>query len=150
MKLLLSVTLVFIAACAAARGDLGDTPPQAEARYGAAQETKKDAASGITTKYYIHDGFGIVVKFLEDRSQSEIYVKGGKAAFSDPELAVLLKANAMGSDWASIYKTAGVERWVLKSREATAVYSHTDHIFTFSTKAYIRASGRIKIIDSGS
>jgi hypothetical protein len=150
MRLLLAATLALIAACAAARADLGDTLPQVEARYGAAQGTKKDAPSGVITKFYIHDGLGIAVKFLDATSQSEIYVKGDKTAFSGPELARLLKANAMGSDWSSIYKTAGVERWVLKSREATAVYSHTSHIFIFSTKAFIRASGRIRIIDPGS
>ncbi len=54
----------------------------------------------------------------------------------------------MGSDWQSVYKTAAIERWELKSREATAVYSHTDHTFIFSTKEYNRSENRIKIIDS--
>ena len=141
--------LSLIAGCAAAYGDLGDTLTQIEARYGAAQETKRDETTGALVKYYLHDGFGIAVKFLESRSQSETYIKGRRSDFSDSEIASLLKANAMGSDWQSVYKTAGVERWELKSREATAVYSLTAHTLIFSTKEFNHTANKVKLIDSG-
>src|SRR5580704_13601144 len=99
MKRFLPAFLALIATWAAARANLGDTPPRVEARYGAAQETKKDDATRVITKFYVHDGQGIVVKFLDSKSQSETYIKGHKAEFSDLEIAALLKANAMGSDW---------------------------------------------------
>jgi len=142
--------LLFIAGCAIARANLGDTPAQIESRYGAAQAARNDAASGMVTKFYIRNGMGIAVKFLEFKSQSETYIKGRQAGFSDSEIAALLKENSMGSDWSSVYKTAALERWELKSRDATAVYSHTDHTLIFSTKEFIRSAGRIKLIDSGS
>ena len=103
--------LSLIACCAGtAYGNLGETFSQIEARYGPAQETKSNAISGVTTGYYIHDGFGISVKFLEGKSQSENYIKEQKDEISDSEIAAFLKANAMGSDWQSIYKAAVAER----------------------------------------
>jgi hypothetical protein len=148
MKRFLPALLVLIATWAAAHADLGDTPSQAEARYGAAQETKRDDATGVITKFYIHDGLGIAVKFLNAKSQSESYIKGRKAEFTDAEIDALLKSNAMGSDWRSVYKTAGMERWELKSREATAVYSHTDHTLVFSTKEFLSQGTKIRVIDT--
>ena len=148
MKRLLPVLLATLSLCAGARADLGDTPAQAESRYGAAQGARKEDTSGVTTKYYASGGFGVVVRFLGGKSESESYIKEHKAEFTADEIAVLLKANTLGSEWQSVYKTATAERWQLKSRQATALYSRTDHTFTFSTKEYNRASNRIKLIDS--
>lgn len=148
MKPFLTAGLALIAALSVARADLGDTPAQAEAKYGPAQETKTAPASGIIIKLYVRGGIGIAVKFLEGKIGSETFIKGRKGVFTDPEIAVLLKENAMGSDWQSVYKTVGAERWELKSRAATAIYSHTDHTLTFSTMEFIRSENRIKLIDS--
>lgn len=148
MKSFLTGALALIAGLAVARADLGDTPAQAEARYGPAQETKTAAASGVVIKLYVRAGIGIAVKYLDGKIGSETFIKGRKAAFTDPEIALLLKENAMGSDWHSVYKTPGAERWELNSRTATAIYSHSNHTLTFSTKEFIRSENRIKLIDS--
>jgi hypothetical protein len=149
MRHFLPAVLTLFAGCALAHGDLGDTLPQIEARYGPAQETKQDVTTGALVKYYVHDGFGIAVKFLESKSQSESYIKGRKADFTDPEIAALLKANALGSDWQSVYKTAGTDRWELMSRGATAVYFHANHTLVFSTIEFIRATTKVKLVDPG-
>ena len=117
-------------------------------RSGTAQQTEREETTGALVRYYVHAGYGIAVKFLAEKSQSEIYIKEGKADISDAEIAALLKANAMGSDWQGVYDTVGTERWELNSREATAVYSHSGHTFTVSTKVFIRSTMRIRLIDT--
>ncbi len=150
MKCICTAALAaLVSVCGAARGDLGDTMSQAEARYGAAQGTKKEQTSGAITKFYFHGAYGIAVKFIDSKSQSETFIKGKRAAFSDAEIVELLKANAMGSEWRSVYKTAGSQRWELKSREATAVYSVGDRALVFTTKDYIRSQTKLKLVDPG-
>jgi len=142
------VAMSLIAGCAAtARGNLGETVDEIEARYGAAQETKTNAESDVTNNYYIHDGFGISVKFLDGKSQSESYLKAQKIEITDAEITALLKANAMGSDWLSVYKTSAAERWELKSRDATAVYSRDEHTLIISTKEFIHSGNKIRTVD---
>jgi hypothetical protein len=148
MKYYMLAAISLIAGClTSAYGNLGETEPEIAGRYGAAQETKSNPESGVITNFYIHNGFGISVKFLGGKSQSETYLKDHKAGITDPEIADLLKSNAQGSDWLSVYNAADAERWELKTKEATAVYSRTQCTFNVSTKEFLRSGNKIKIID---
>jgi hypothetical protein len=147
MKALLFAATALIALRGAASANLGDTPTQAESRYGVPQAEREATGPGQSTKFYLRDGMGIAVRFLDAKSQCESYLKPGRAEFSAIEIAALLSANAMGSEWQSVYKTATRERWELKSRDAMAVYSRADGTLVFSTKEFVRSSVRIKLID---
>jgi len=148
MKLPVLAVFMFLAACPpCAYSCLGESSAQIEARYGAAIGTRKDDPSRVVTRYYLHDGLGISVKFLEGKSQCETYLKADNAAMSGQEITAILKANALGSDWLSVYQSADTGRWELKSRVATAVYSRSRHSMEVETKEFVRSGTRITTLD---
>lgn len=147
MKHCVAILVLSLVCAAAARAGLGETPANIEAHYGFPQLSKTDPDTGVLIKFYIHDGFGIVVKYLDGRSQSESYIKKDKGEFSNGEIATLLKANSMGSDWMNIYKGSDIMRWELASKGAAAFYYTKAHAFIFSTKRFIQSGSRIKLND---
>lgn len=148
MKRLLFFILSATLFCAvSARANLGESTKDVESRYGRLRGSQEDAAAPVFTRYYAWNGLGISVKFMERKSQSESYLKQDKSGFSREEIAALLKANNLGSDWLRIYKDSDVERWELKTRTAAAFYYMKRHLLIISTKEFIRSGNKIKLID---
>lgn len=147
MKLHLLLPAACLLSITSVHAGLGDAPDRIDAAYGAAVDTRKDEASGVVTKYYLHAGFGISVRFLNGKSQCETYLKADKSAMSAEEIAALLKANAFGSDWLTVYKNADIERWELKSRAATAVHSLGRNTMMVETKDFIRSGIKVRVVD---
>jgi len=148
MNRLLFSLLSFPLFCAvSASASLGDSAADAESRYGAVRGTQENASAGVITRYYVWNGFGIAVKFMERKSQSESYLKQNKSDFSRDEIAALLKANNPGSEWLGIYKDSDIERWELKTRAAAAFYYVKRRLLIISTKEFIRSGNQIKLMD---
>jgi hypothetical protein len=146
-RLFLAVTVLLAGFTACGYAGLGETSAQLEAGYGTAVDIRKDDTGRIFTKYYLYDGFGISVRFLNGTSQCETCMKQDKSAISGQEITAILKANALGSDWLGVYRSPGFQRWELKSRKATAVYYRSTHTLVVETKEFIRSGSKIIPVD---
>jgi len=142
-----TLLLLLLVAVMPVFASLGESAAEIEKRYGPARGKTEVSSEGVITRYYISNDVGISVKFMDGKSQSEIYEKADRSDFSPREVAVLLDASRLGSDWLNIYESADSSRWELRSRAAAAFHFHNNHLLVISTKEFIRSGNKIRLLD---
>ena len=106
----------FVLLCArVVSANLGQTPPQVEARYGSGKEvlpeTPADAAKGYTF-HKLH----ILVEYWQGASASEQYQNIDKSAITEAQAAALLADSAGAANW----RQTSEDTWVRTDKAAIA------------------------------
>ncbi len=147
MKILISfIATVCLALSAEAR--LGDTQAKVTERYGKPVEVYRDV-KGRTGYIYRSDGYRIVVEYINDISQSEVYVKENDAEFTESELNTILSANAQNEKWEEWKKPtkpvngSTYRSWVIRRTLTLSAYGpciingkQFQHAHSVGTRAY--------------
>ena len=98
-----------------ASANLGQTPQQVEARYGAGKEVLAEAPAESARAYFFHR-MAILVEYWKGTSCSEQYQKADKSAITEAEAASILTANVGAATW----RQTPENTWVRSDKAAIA------------------------------
>jgi len=112
--------VLLLAAAAPLHARLGESPDRIQARYGAPIKVENGQYSRDFCFTYKHDGFIIVVCFLDDKSQCERYSNESGEPLADEEIQNLMEINVRGGRWNLKKGSAASKQWVSDSGDAFA------------------------------
>jgi hypothetical protein len=105
---------------APARARLGESPDRVEARYGPPVKVENGVCSRDFERTYRHAGLTIVVHFLDEKSQCEVFANDSGEPLVTNEVQHLLDINRGGGKWTVKSDGGMLRRWRLNSGEAMA------------------------------
>jgi hypothetical protein len=105
-----------------------------EARYGPPVKFENGLCTRDFQCTYQHGGITIVVRYLDEKSQSESYSNENGDAIATEEIQRLLEINRRGGKWKLKEDGDSIKKWDLNSGEAMAVYQpNTGHLLEIKT-----------------
>ncbi|MDR3404106.1 MAG: hypothetical protein P4L99_16535 [Chthoniobacter sp.] len=111
---------LFLSQATPLQARLGDSPARVEARYGAPVKFENGACSRDFQYTYQHDGFLIVVQFLDEKSQCECYSNENGDPLPADIIQRLMEVNGRGSKWSLKEDTESSKQWSLDSGDTFA------------------------------
>lgn len=117
---LLASTVLLLSVAAPLHARLGESPDRIQARYGTPIKVENGQYSRDFCFTYKHEGFIIVVCFLDDKSQCERYSNENGEPLAEEEIQNLMEINVRGGRW-NLKKGSGASKqWVSDSGDAFA------------------------------
>jgi hypothetical protein len=139
MKHSLLLVIALLSSALPSNARLGETLEQCVARYGN-PVTPMDVADSSGGKkgqaIFEKNGYSIAIAFLGGISESEMFSKDDKSAFTDTEKDTILNANAENLRWSLSTEPSVNDNWI-REDDARAIYDRFGRTLLLATKKFI-------------
>jgi hypothetical protein len=149
MRRILPILLLAFFGIESAKGRIGETEGQIEARYGQAINVMPSQPGAGLTKCYPSNSFLVSVTFLNGRSVREMIVKNDKSKMGDAEIQSFLESKSDDSPehrmTGPITIMAGVQQWRSVDQPArVAFYDSQTRALFITTQKFIDLTNGMK------